>query len=49
MYTAATGLEVGAGYSADDITQLAPDIDTARSIAAGWRHALINKGFRSLV
>ena len=51
VYTVATGLEVRAGYSADDIvrTQLTPDIDTARSIAAGWRLTLIDKGFRSLV
>jgi hypothetical protein len=39
IYEVATGLEVRAGYSAEDIvrTQLTPDIDTARSIAAGWR------------
>jgi hypothetical protein len=50
-YTIATGLEVRAGYSADDIvrTQLTPEIDTAQSIAAGWRQTLIDNGFRSLV
>jgi hypothetical protein len=38
IYEVATGLGVPA-TSAEDIvrTQLTPDIDTARSIAAGWR------------
>jgi hypothetical protein len=51
IYEIATGLEIRAGDSAEDIarTQLTPDIDTARSIAAGWRQALIDKGFRSPV
>ena len=46
-----TGTFGSGRYSADDIirTQLTPDIDTARSIAAGWQQTLIDKGFRRLV
>ena len=46
VYRVATGLEVRAGYSAEDIvrTQLMPDIGTARAFAAAWRQALIDTG-----
>ena len=46
LYAVETGLELRVGYSAEDLvrTQLAPDIATARSLAAAWRQALIDKG-----
>jgi hypothetical protein len=42
IYAVATGIEVCAGYSADDVvrTQLTPEIGGARDVAAEWRQAL---------
>ena len=42
----ATGLEMRCAYGDEDIvrTQLIPDLESARELAAEWRRALINKG-----
>jgi hypothetical protein len=44
--TAAPGLEVRVGYSADNIlkTVLAPDLEVARAHAADWRRLVLAKG-----
>jgi hypothetical protein len=49
---AAPGVEVRASFSHDDLllrSERAPEIGTARNIAAAWKAAVIAKGFVEMV
>jgi hypothetical protein len=50
IYRTGAGPELRAGYSVDNVvrTETVRSLNTARGLAAGWRHALIGAGFIEL-